>query len=138
MRNSTRMLIAVCLGGAPLAAWAGPYEDGNTAYQRKDYVEALRLFGIAAGQGNALAQANLGVMYHNGEGVAQDYAEALRWFRLAAAQGDARAQSNLGIMYERGEGVAKDNAEALRWYRLAAAQGRDDAAKAVARLTPGK
>ena len=38
---------------------------------------------VLAEQGDADAQFNLGVMYADGEGVAQDDAEAVRWFRLA-------------------------------------------------------
>jgi TPR repeat protein len=43
---------------------------------------------MAAEQGNAKAQTNLGVMYANGQGVPQDYVLAHMWFNLAAAQGD--------------------------------------------------
>ena len=46
----------------------------------------LRLW-LAAEQGNAEAQVNLGVMCHTGQGVPQDYAEAVKWWRLAAEQG---------------------------------------------------
>jgi len=35
---------------------------------------------MAAEQGFADAQVNLGFMYHNGRGVPQDYAEAVKWF----------------------------------------------------------
>ena len=80
-------------------------------------------YRLAAEQGDASAQFNLGVRYVTGEGVAQDDAEAVRWYRLAAEQGDASAQFNLGVMYGTGEGVAQDDAEAVRWYRLAAEQG---------------
>jgi TPR repeat protein len=52
----------------------------------------------AADQGNARAQFNLGVLYANGQGVAQDYAEAARWYRKAADQGHADAQNNLGLL----------------------------------------
>ena len=61
----------------------------------KDNAEALRLFRLAAAQGYASAQVNLGYMFENGKGVAQDRAEAIRWFRLAAAQGDADATAAL-------------------------------------------
>jgi len=37
----------------------------------------------------------LGVMFENGEGVAQDRAEAIRWYRLAAAQGHSKASAAL-------------------------------------------
>ena len=39
---------------------------------------------LAADQGDAGAQYNLGNMYANGEGVPQDDAEAVRWYRLGA------------------------------------------------------
>ena len=40
----------------------------------------------SAEQGDASAQANLGVMYVTGRGVPQDDAEAVRWYRLAATR----------------------------------------------------
>jgi TPR repeat protein len=61
----------------------------------KDYAEAVRLFRLAAAQGHARAQFNLGVMFESGLGVAQDRAEAIRLYRLAAAQGHATAQNGL-------------------------------------------
>lgn len=102
-------------------------KDGVAAYQRGDYVEAERWFRLAAAQGIAVAQFNLGSMFATGQGVVQDYAEAEKWFRLAAAQGNADAQCSIGVMYFNGYGVAEDSAEAAKWYRLAAAQGNMDA-----------
>ncbi len=72
-----------------------------------------------AAQGFAPAQFNLGVMYHNGEGVPQDSAEAFKWYGLAAAQGETKAQVKLGAMYVKGWGVPQDDTEALKWYRPA-------------------
>ena len=89
----------------------------------KDYAEAVRLYRLAAAQGHAGAQCNLGVKFANGQGVAQDHAEAARLYRLSAAQGNAQAQSNLGGMFKNGQGVAQDHAEAVRLYSVAAAQG---------------
>ena len=37
-----------------------------------------------AKQGNAEAQYNLGVIYHNGEGVPKDDAKAFHWYEKAA------------------------------------------------------
>ena len=59
----------------------------------------MKWYRLAADQGNAIAQCNLGVMYDKGRGVPQDYAEAVKWYRLAAEQGHADAQFKLGIMY---------------------------------------
>ena len=61
----------------------------------QDYAEAARLYRLAAAQGHAGAQNNLGGMFDHGQGVAKDRAEAIRWYRLAAAQGNAIAQSSL-------------------------------------------
>ena len=104
-------------------AFADDFDDGLAAYGKGNYIQALAKFRLAAAQGRASAQVILGLMYSDGQGVAQDYAEAVRWYRLAAAQGLADAQYNLGFMYSQGQGVAQDYAEAVRWYRLAAAQG---------------
>ena len=74
-------------------------------------------------KGNASAQYNLALMYHDGRGVPQNHAEAVRLFRRAAEQNHALAQSWLGLMYERGQGVPTNNAEAVKWYQRAAEQG---------------
>ena len=55
----------------------------------QDDAEAVRWFRLAAEQGDATAQNNLGVRYGTGRGVPQDDAEAVRWYRLAAEQGHA-------------------------------------------------
>jgi TPR repeat protein len=41
---------------------------------------------MAAEQGDASAQFNLGVSYLNGQGVPQDYVQAHLWFNLAGVQ----------------------------------------------------
>lgn len=48
----------------------------------KNYAEAARLNRLAAEQGFAPAQYNLGLMYYNKQGVIQNYAEAVKWYRL--------------------------------------------------------
>ena len=62
---------------------------------RQDFAKAVRLYSLAAAQGLADAQSNLGYMFEGSRGVAQDRAEAIRWYRLAAAQGCAFAQTRL-------------------------------------------
>jgi TPR repeat protein len=62
----------------------------------EDKAEALRYFQLAAEQGDADAQFNLGLMYELGEGVAQNQAEAARLYRLASDQGHCDSQVNLG------------------------------------------
>ena len=108
---------------AILPVAAQTFDEAVAAYGRGDFSTALRGFRLAAEQGYASAQFNLGVMYDTDEGVPEDDVEAVRWFRLAAEQGHAGAQFNLGVIYSNGEGVPEDDVEAVRWYRLAAEQG---------------
>ena len=62
----------------------GQYRDGQGV--PKNYAEALKWFRLAADQGNAFAQTNLGMMYYAGLGVPQDYVGAHMWFSLSGAQ----------------------------------------------------
>jgi TPR repeat protein len=88
-------LVAAALILGIAGAVAGPWEDGMAAYNRDDYVPAIRLFRPLAEQGNAKAQNVLGVMYRKGEGVARNSVRAFLWFNRAAARGDARAKAEL-------------------------------------------
>lgn len=76
-----------------------------------------------------MAQAMLGQLYDNGEGVPQDKAEAVRWYRLAADQGNAIAQTNLGVMYALGAGVLQDNVQAHMRGNIGCALGNEKACK---------
>jgi TPR repeat protein len=49
---------------------------------------------LAAEQGNAAAQLNLGSSYANGEGVDRDYVQAHMWFALAASRGNEQAEEH--------------------------------------------
>jgi hypothetical protein len=108
------------------------YAKGQGVAQ--DYAEAVRWYLMAADQGDAPAQNNLGFMYANGQGVLQDFAEAVRWYRLAADQGNSPAQNNLGAMYTNGEGVAQNYLLAHMWANIAAANGSQKAVEARERL----
>jgi tetratricopeptide (TPR) repeat protein len=64
----------------------------------------------------------LGMIYRDGDGVAQDFAKAYEHFSVAAALGDPNGQRSLGELYESGEGISIDHAKAVYWYRKAAEQ----------------
>ncbi len=118
------MLLALAVAGPVIAA--GPFDDGMEAYQRQDYVTALRLWRPLAAElgyahGLAAAQYNLGLMYQDGQGVQQNYSLAVNWYWLAAAQGHGRAQNDIGYMYLNGLGVPQDYVLAHMWFNLAAA-----------------
>jgi hypothetical protein len=79
-----------------------------------------------ADQGDADAQWQLGVRYHNGEEVAHDDTQAVMWFFRAAEQGHALAQATLGAYYWAGRGVPQDLSKAYFWSTLALAQGDEN------------
>jgi TPR repeat protein len=101
--------------------------QGDDAYERKDYAEAMRWYRQAADQGYALGQANVGFLYAKGLGVSQDSAAAVHWYLLAAEQGQIEAQHNLALRYANGDGVKKDLAQARFWMEKSAAGGDADA-----------
>ena len=107
-------------------AWADnttQFEQAMAAYNAGNYKQAFHLLQPLAQQGDAMAQNNLGAMYHNGQGVAKNDKQAVAWFQKAANHGDAAGQHNLGEMYEKGQGIAQNYQQALAWYQKAANQG---------------
>ena len=65
------------------------YDYGQGVVQ--DYVEAVKWYRLAAQQGHAGAQRNLGAMYSIGQGVLKDYVKAHSWLNLGAASGNTDA-----------------------------------------------
>ena len=98
------------------------FSKGKEFYFRLDYIKAVKYYKLAADQGHAEAQYNLGRCYEKGEGVSKDYKEAEKYYKLAADQGDVTAQFNLARCYTRlcFQGTYKD---AAKYYKLAADQG---------------
>ena len=116
------LLFSLLLG---VPSYSADFNKGLTAAQSGDFATALKEWKPLAEEGNAAAQNNLGLMYHNGWGVPQDYKEAARLYRLAAEQGDADAQGNLGVMYVFGKGVTKDFVYAHMWGNIALMNGNE-------------
>ena len=75
---------------------------------------------------DADAQWQMGVRYHNGEGVPRDDVQAMQWFLRAADQGHVTAQATLGAYYWAGRGVPQDLSKAYFWSALALAQGDEN------------
>ena len=70
------------------------FANGVRVGPENDAAEAAKWYRMAAEQGNATAQARLGVMHTRGEGVPENDAEAVKWYRLAAEQGHAGVLSS--------------------------------------------
>lgn len=119
------LFLAALLVASPpaLAGW----DEGNAAYQRKDWSTAARELKPLADAGHVGALTRLGHMTLHGQGVARDEAAALRLLLAAAEKGDALAQNTVGGMYFQGLGTPRDVARALIWLGRAADQGQPNA-----------
>ena len=96
----------------------------------RDSIQAVALFSaalspvqLAASQGDAWAQSDLGDYFVDGLVIDTDYQSAAFWYHKAAEQGYAPAQTNLGWLYMAGHGVPPDRKVAVQWFRKAANQG---------------
>ena len=65
---------------------------GTTAFNDEKYVAAAELYRKAADMGNKTAMNNLGMCYHNGQGVSRDEAKGIEWYKKAAAAGNEGSQ----------------------------------------------
>jgi len=61
----------------------------------------VKWYRLAAEQGHASAQGNLGVMYGTGQGVLKDYVYAHMWGNLAASKGNKRGGKLRDIVVKR-------------------------------------
>ena len=81
LRGLMTAMLTLAMGSS--VVFAGPLED------------TIKGDRLAAEQGDAQAQNNLGMMYFQGWGVPKDDKEAIKWFRVAASQGYALARAIL-------------------------------------------
>ena len=106
---------------------------------------------LAANDGDAGAQYNLGVFYanpldDNNHPVASDRAASIKWLLEAARQGLPRAQLKLAEAYAHQPVGPEDYVKACTWFLLAAAnssgthqqRARSGYAQAASKLTPAR
>ena len=90
---------------------------GGKKFVAKGFLaKELELAELAAVNGDAEMQNNLGIIYRDGCGLAQDKNEALKWFKRAVNQGSSSGANLIGFMYLEGDGVAQDRTEATKWF----------------------
>ena len=83
-----------------------------------NYKKAAKYYRMAAEQGYAETQCELGIMYRKGLGVPKDDKKAANWLLKAAEQGHSDVAYDLGQMYLLGEGVPANNVEAYKWFKM--------------------
>ena len=76
------------------------YHAGH--YAPQDYVQAAKWFRLAAEEGDADSQYQLGLSYLLGNGVVQDDKQHSIWIQKAAAQGHEEARKTLKILLKSG------------------------------------
>ncbi len=125
--------VGYLVGPAIEKRWAPSPQASETALGRSAtghdaHPKSLEELRRLAEQGDADAQWQLGLRYHNGEDLPHDDAQAMQWFLRAAEQGVVSAQSTVGAYYWAGRGVPEDLSNAYFWSTIANAQG-DEASK---------
>ncbi len=74
------------------------YDSGQGVVENDE--TAVKWYCLAAKQGLAEAQTNLGVMYENGYGIALDLDRAYMWYNIGAYGGNERGAKNKQALAE--------------------------------------
>lgn len=111
MAGAAAMLMSVSL-----SAGASNYNDGFIAAESGNYQSALQQWGPLAEKGHAVAQFNLGLLYHSGSGISLDEKKAIEWYEKSANNGYYKAQEYMAVGYREGWfGLPKDSQKATYW-----------------------
>ena len=86
--------------------------------QQQGMDQARALWLEAAAQGHMNAQANCGIVYEFGQGVAKDARLAFVYHEKAAQQGCALSQNNVGVYYIHGHGCVQSHERAAEWLEI--------------------
>jgi len=131
----------------PAAPPSAQLQAGIAAYERGEFLAALRAWREASLRGEAAADYCIGQLYDKGEGVEGSIPDAVAWYTQAAGGGHVEAQYRLGLIYRHGAGggldsagssiaqmmfpngtnVARDPLVAFRWLAKAAEAGNGEA-----------
>jgi TPR repeat protein len=91
---------------------------------KKDPVEALKWYLLAAEQGDAKAQFASGVCYEIGQGTEKNPDLAFKMYKSAARQANVKSMVALGLCYQKGIGCTADTSMAFECYQEAANRDR--------------
>lgn len=122
------VLVLAVQGSTP--SWADEAAElkaGLTALGSKDYATAIRTLLPLAIEGNAEAQYQVGLIYHDGQGVPKDPCVSVVWMEKAARQSHPRAALMMGFTFFFGSGVRENLELAYRWASLAHKVGHPEA-----------
>jgi TPR repeat protein len=103
---------------------------------KKDLQQALKWYRLAAQKDEAMAQANLGLMYQDGAGVPPDMIQAYKWFSLSAEQGNVVGKHSFDDYNEHHRLTTNQLAEAERMVAEFHAQTRTNQPASAPRYQP--
>ena len=116
LRGVKKTLMAAAIALSIGQAAADGYNEGFLAAEAGEFKSAVQYWKPLAEQGHAIAQFNLGMMYHGGLGVELDETKALEWYHRSAENGYHKAQEYLAVGYREGWfGLPKDIKRADYW-----------------------
>lgn len=114
-----RVILGLCLLAISLCIPAVNAEEKHHFSK-----EEIALIKEAASKGGIKAQALLGNLYDQGNGVEINDAKAVNWWKKSAQQGNPFAQYDLAMAYHEGKGgLKKSSKKAVEWFRKSAEQG---------------
>ena len=121
-------------GESPQELLNRSFAYANESDDEEDWKEAMRCLELAAADGLAEAQYQLGLCYVEGRGKDHFWALAAACFRAASDQDHAGATLELGRLYASGDGVGNPNPKAaLEMFHRAVELGNTDAMRELSR-----
>lgn len=104
-------------------AQANTLEEAKLKLSQKDYAAAHAIYLTLANQNDAKACYNLGLMYHDGDGVTKNLDETVKWYTKSAELNYKEAQYMLASMVFQRQIQSISYPQAVTYYEQAAKQG---------------
>jgi len=130
MKKNIRFYFGVIATVLASTVYAASYEDGQVAYDTKDYHQAVEIWEGLAEQGDIQSQLKMAELYSKGffvkrkQLIKKNQTTSFKLYNQAADQGSSEALLQLGLIYMIGQGEIKRDAEKAReLYLKAANQG---------------
>jgi len=115
-KNLVRSLVFGLGLSLSMLSHAKNYNDGFVAAESGQYDDAISIWKPLAEKGHPIAQFNLALLYHSGQGVKLDENKAVHLYHQAAEKGYHKAQEFLAVGYREGWfGLPIDAKKAEYW-----------------------
>ena len=112
------------------------YKKGQSAYDKKDYVQAVSFWKPLAKEGDIEAINSMGNLYATENTtptcLPEDFSKALYYFKQGTLKGNRHSLYRLALLYGGGLGVKQDQKKARELLKKSANKGHSGAAYALA------